>query len=438
MGSTITLHDLAKTYPNGQRAVHRLSLTVEDGEFLVLLGPSGCGKSTLLRMIAGLETISEGELHLDGQIANDLQPSERDIAMIFQSFALYPNMTTAQNIGFPLAVQKQDHDHVAARVQSVARTLGIGHLLDQIPGRLSGGERQRVAMGRAVVRHPSVFLMDEPLSSLDARLRARMRTEMLAVTRSTGATTIYVTHDQAEAMALGDRVAVMRDGILQQIDTPRNLYARPANAFVASFVGTPRINLLHGTVYAPVDGVMALNFGAQKIALSYPLTHDHQMLRVVQGQPLLIGLRPEAIRIADQTHATAFERAMTGVVEHTEFQGHEALLHLSLGGQRADVPAPLPDHAPHPPVRESAAAFMAHLLRRTGLFDRRRTLPRDTQPPAQSPTRKGNGELVIRDEPGTRHRRGQNLPLLIDVRNLLIFDGRGERLSPDPTQVPEL
>ncbi|MFC8593885.1 ABC transporter ATP-binding protein [Streptomyces atroolivaceus] len=438
MGSTITLHNLAKTYPNGQRAVHQLSLTVQDGEFLVLLGPSGCGKSTLLRMIAGLETISGGELHLGGRIANDLQPSERDIAMIFQSFALYPNMTTAQNIGFPLAVQKKDPDQVRAHVQSVAQTLGIDHLLNQIPGRLSGGERQRVAMGRAVVRRPSVFLMDEPLSSLDARLRARLRTEMLAVTRSTGATTIYVTHDQAEAMALGDRVAVMRDGVLQQVDTPRTLYALPANAFVASFVGTPRINLLHGTVYAPVDGVMALNLGAQKITLSYPLTHDHQMLRVVQGQPLLIGLRPEAIRIADKTHATASERAMTGVVEHTEFQGHEALLHLSLGGQQADVPAQLSDHIPHHQARTSAADVLRQLRRRISVFGRHPALPGATEPPAQSPTRKGIGELVIRDGPGARHRRGQHIPLLIDVRNLLVFNARGERISPDPTQVPQL
>ncbi|GGZ06013.1 ABC transporter ATP-binding protein [Streptomyces nitrosporeus] len=434
MGSTITLHNLAKTYPNGQKAVRRLSMTVADGEFLVLLGPSGCGKSTLLRMIAGLETISGGELHLDGKMANDLQPSERDIAMIFQSFALYPSMTTAQNIGFPLAVQKQDHDRVNARVHSVAQTLGISHLLDQIPGRLSGGERQRVAMGRAVVRRPSVFLMDEPLSSLDARLRARLRTEMLAITRSTGATTVYVTHDQAEAMALGDRVAVMRDGVLQQIDTPRSLYALPANAFV----GTPRNNLLHGTVHAPVDGVMALSSGAQKITLSYPLTHDHQMLRVVQGQPLLIGLRPEAIRIADRTHATVFERAMTGIVEHTEFQGHEALLHLSLGGQRADVPDQLADHAPHAPARRSAAAFVRRLRHRTGLLGRRLPHPGNTQPPAQPPARKDIGELVIRDSPGARHRRGQHIPLLIDVRNLLVFDERGERVSPDPTRVPDL
>ncbi|MEU1123279.1 ABC transporter ATP-binding protein [Streptomyces sp. NPDC005899] len=438
MGSTITLRNLTKTYPNGQRGVRRLSLTVQDGEFLVLLGPSGCGKSTLLRMIAGLETISGGELHLDGRIANDLPPSERDIAMIFQSFALYPNMTTAQNIGFPLAVRKQDSGQVTAHVQSVARTLGIDHLLNQIPGRLSGGERQRVAMGRAVVRRPSVFLMDEPLSSLDARLRARLRTEMLAVTRSTGATTVYVTHDQAEAMALGDRVAVMRDGILQQVDTPRTLYALPANAFVASFVGTPRINLLHGTVYAPVDGVMALDVGAQKITLSYPLTHDHQMLRVVQGQPLLIGLRPEAIRIADKTHATAFERAVTGVVEHTEFQGHEALLHLSLGGQRADVPAQLSDHTPHHPTRTSAADILRQLRRRIGLFGHHPAPLGATEPPSQPPPRKGIGELVIRDEPGARHRRGQHIPLLIDVRNLLVFDAHGERISPDPTRVPEL
>ncbi|MFF3974980.1 ABC transporter ATP-binding protein [Streptomyces rubiginosohelvolus] len=437
MGSTITLHDLAKTYPNGQKAVRQLSLTVDDGEFLVLLGPSGCGKSTLLRMIAGLETISAGELHLDGRIANDLQPSERDIAMIFQSFALYPTMTTAQNIGFPLAVQKQDHAQVTAQVHSIAQTLGIDHLLNRIPSQLSGGERQRVAMGRAVVRRRSVFLMDEPLSSLDTRLRARLRTEMLAVTRSTGATTLYVTHDQAEAMALGDRVAVMRDGTLQQVDTPRNLYALPANAFVASFVGTPRINLLHGTVFAPAAGVLALNLGAQKLTLSYPLTHDHQMLRIVQGQPLLVGLRPEAIRIADKAHATASERAMTGVVEHTEFQGHEALLHLSLGGQRADVPNALPDHPTHSPARRTVTELLRKLRHHTGLPDRR-TPPGGTQTPAQAPARKGIGELVIRDEPGTTHRRGQHIPLLIDIRNLLIFDERGERISPDPTRTPQL
>ncbi|WP_326657360.1 ABC transporter ATP-binding protein [Streptomyces sp. NBC_00385] len=439
MGSTITLHHLAKTYPNGQTAVRQLSLTVEDGEFLVLLGPSGCGKSTLLRMIAGLESISEGELHLDGRLANDLEPSERNVAMIFQNFALYPNMTTAQNIGFPLAVQKQDPAQVESHAASVAQTLGIDHLLQRTPGQLSGGERQRVAMGRAVVRRPSVFLMDEPLSSLDARLRARLRTEILSITRRTGATTIYVTHDQAEAMALGDRVAVLRGGILQQVDSPRNLYALPANAFVASFVGTPRINLLHGTVHAPVDGVMTVSLGAQQLALPYPLTRDHQMLRVVQGRPLLIGLRPEAIRLAEHSRATPFERPLTGIVEHVEFQGHEALLHLSLGGQQADVPPQPSALAPHLQKRWSATALIQRVLRRTGLFNRRPLSPPGPDHfPTPAPIRSGIGELVVRDEPSAPHRRGQHLPLLVDVRNLLIFDDHGERVSPDPTQTPEL
>lgn len=439
MGSTITLHQLAKTYPNGQTAVRRLSLTVEDGEFLVLLGPSGCGKSTLLRMIAGLESISEGELRLDGRLANDLEPSERNVAMIFQSFALYPNMTAAQNIGFPLAVRKQDPAQVESHAASVAHTLGIDHLLQRTPGQLSGGERQRVAMGRAVVRRPSVFLMDEPLSSLDARLRARLRAEMLSVTRRTGATTIYVTHDQAEAMALGDRVAVLRGGTLQQMDSPRNLYALPANAFVASFVGTPRINLLHGTVHAPVDGVMTVSLGAQQLALPYPLTRDHQMLRVVQGRPLLIGLRPESIRIAEHSRATPFERPLTGIVEHVEFQGHEALLHLSLGGEQAEVPPQPSALTQHPETRRSATALMQRVLRRSGAFNRRQLSPlAPRQFPTPAPARSGIGELVVRDEPGTAHRRGQHLPLLVDVRNLLVFDAHGERISPDATQTPEL
>ncbi|WP_374492759.1 ABC transporter ATP-binding protein [Streptomyces sp. ICN903] len=380
MGSTITLHDLAKTYPNGQTAVNRLSLAIEAGEFLVLLGPSGCGKSTLLRMIAGLETITEGELRLNGRLANDLDPSERDVAMIFQSFALYPTMTAAENIGFPLAVRKQDRPHVAAQVQTVAETLGIGHLLARSPSQLSGGERQRVAMGRAVVRRPSVFLMDEPLSSLDARLRNRLRMEMLSVARSTGATTVYVTHDQAEAMALGDRVAVLRDGALQQVDTPRRLYELPANAFVASFIGTPRINLLHGTVHAPIDGSLSVSLGAQHLPLPQPLTHDHQMLRVVQSRPLLIGLRPEAVRIAEHSQATPFERPLTGVVEHIEFQGHEALLHLSLGGRQADVPPqPLPQEQ-HKPPRNTTTDLARRLLHRVRTAKATRSTHENHQP----------------------------------------------------------
>ncbi|MFK3730343.1 ABC transporter ATP-binding protein [Streptomyces sp. NPDC088090] len=437
MGSTITLKNVAKTYPGGQPALRRLSLTVTAGEFLVLLGPSGCGKSTLLRMIAGLETITEGELHLDGVLANDLDPSERDTAMIFQNFALYPNMTASENIGFPLAVHKQGPAEVERRVESAAAALGISHLLQRLPGQLSGGERQRVAMGRATVRRPSVFLLDEPLSSLDARLRTRLRLEILSSARKSGATTVYVTHDQAEAMALGDRIAVMRDGILQQIDTPRSLYALPANAFVASFIGTPRISLIHGTVYAPIDGAMAVSLGAQQLPLPMPLTRDHQMLRVVQGNPLLIGLRPEAVRITDRARATEFERPLTGIVEHVEFQGHETLLHLSIGGQRADVPPQALPDTPTRPARGKAAGLTRRLMSRAKTAARRRSAPSLAVPPNRG-IEADSGELVVRANSGAHHRRGQHLPLLVDVRSLLVFDERGERVSPDPTHIPDL
>ncbi|CAM5308994.1 ABC transporter ATP-binding protein [Streptomyces griseomycini] len=438
MGSTITLHNVAKTYPGGQPALRHISLSVAASEFLVLLGPSGCGKSTLLRMIAGLETITEGELHLDGTLANDLDPSERDTAMIFQNFALYPNMTAAQNIGFPLAVHKQDPADASRHVEAAAHALGISHLLDRLPGRLSGGERQRVAMGRATVRQPSVFLLDEPLSSLDARLRTRLRLEILSTTRKTGATTIYVTHDQAEAMALGDRVAVLRDGILQQVDTPRSLYTLPANAFVASFVGIPRISLIHGTVYAPIDGALSLSLGAQQLFLPVPLSRDHQMLRVMQGSPLLIGLRPEAVRIAEPTQATPVERALTAIIEHVEFQGHETLLHLSLGGRPADVP-PQPLHDTPKPTRSITSSLVHRLLHHTSLPSKQRITADSpvTLPHAEPPSTR-TGELVIRAGSGTNHRRGQHLPLLVDVRNLLVFNHQGERVSPDPTHIPDL
>jgi multiple sugar transport system ATP-binding protein len=439
VGSTITLHNIAKTYPGGQSALRQVSLTVGAGEFLVLLGPSGCGKSTLLRMIAGLETITEGELHLDGTLANELEPSERDTAMIFQSFALYPNMTAAENIAFPLAVQKQDPARVSQRVESAAHALGISHLMDRLPSRLSGGERQRVAMGRATVRQPSVFLLDEPLSSLDARLRTRLRLEILSTVRKSGATTIYVTHDQSEAMALGDRVAVLRDGILQQVDTPQGLYTLPANAFVASFVGTPRISLLHGTVYAPIDGDMTISLGAQQLSLPMPLSRDHQMLRVMQGSPLLIGLRPEAVRIAEHTRASPFERPLTGIVEHVEFQGHETLVHLTVGGQAADVPdQAVPEPSPRPTRRSTVGRAQQLVQRATEFFTRQHHAGGRHHPPAPAAPTRSRGELVVRANTGSFHQRGQHVPLLVDVRNLFVFDARGERVSPDPTHIPEL
>ncbi|EFH28497.1 2-aminoethylphosphonate ABC transport system, ATP-binding component PhnT [Streptomyces sviceus ATCC 29083] len=262
MTRAISLHHVSKTYTRGVRVVDRLSLDIVPGEFLVLLGPSGCGKSTVLRMIAGLEEITEGELRLDGEYANDLLPAERRMAMVFQNFALYPNMTSRGNIGFPLRIEAPGEDP-RARVDATARMLGIEDLLDRYPAQLSGGERQRVAMGRAIARHPTAFLMDEPLSNLDAKLRNHLRAEIAGLTRELGVTTVYVTHDQAEAMSLGDRVAVLRGGVLQQVGSPRSVYALPRNVFVAAFIGTPRINLLRGVVRAPLDGAMTISLGKQ-------------------------------------------------------------------------------------------------------------------------------------------------------------------------------
>ncbi|MEV5883857.1 ABC transporter ATP-binding protein [Streptomyces sp. NPDC052020] len=431
MGSAITLNQLGKTYPSGHRAVHDVSLHLDDGEFLVLLGPSGCGKSTLLRMIAGLETITSGELLLDQRPANDLAASERDVSMVFQNFALYPTMTAAENIAFPLAVRGDDEHAAGQAVNAVADRLGIRSLLSRTPAQLSGGERQRVAMGRAVIRRPSVFLMDEPLSSLDARLRVRLRTEILSVVRRTGATTVYVTHDQAEAMALGDRIAVLRDGALQQIGTPHELYSLPANAFVASFVGTPRINLVHGTLYAPIDGPMTISLGSQRLVLPQEMAHTHRLLRVVQGQQLLVGLRPEALRVSSAP--TACERPLTATVTHVEYQGHEVLLHVTVGAQAADPP-PTTSFDQESPAGNPLTATVRNLLSRV-----RGTRPGQSRPTSHSapplPNHYQVGELVLRARQGVSYRRGERLPLLVDIRALMLFDASGHRVFPHPTRL---
>ncbi|MEU0371004.1 ABC transporter ATP-binding protein [Streptomyces sp. NPDC006283] len=441
MTRAITLHDVSKRYGRAPRAVDRFSLGIEPGEFLVLLGPSGCGKSTVLRMIAGLEDITEGELLLDGQYANDVPPRERDMAMVFQNFALYPTMTNRQNIGFPLKLENPRADS-NPRVEATARMLGIEDLLDRFPAQLSGGERQRVAMGRAISRRPSVFLMDEPLSNLDAKLRNHLRAEIARLTAELGVTTVYVTHDQAEAMSLGDRVAVMRGGVLQQVGTPRETYALPANVFVAAFIGTPRINLLQAVVHAPLDGRMSIDLGRQRLPLPEPLSPDHQLLRIQQGRQIVVGLRSEAARIAPPSQARPGEVALTGLVEHMEYQGHEALVHFNTGSTPAVV-ADLESPRPKAPARRRKAAGPGVLTR---LKDRAMAqvggavavLEEPDPVPAREQRTLGASDLVVRTGPDLRLRTGAQVPLLVDLAHLYVFDHQGRRICPAPMDLPGL
>ncbi|MGC1284026.1 MAG: sn-glycerol-3-phosphate ABC transporter ATP-binding protein UgpC, partial [Streptosporangiaceae bacterium] len=283
----VTLEKLTKVYATGVRAVDDLDLRVNEGEFVVLVGPSGCGKTTALRMVAGLEEITSGTLRFGDRVVNQVSPRHRDVAMVFQNYALYPHMTVRQNIGFALENKKIPAAERDRRVRSAADVLGLTELLSRKPRQLSGGQRQRVAMGRAIVREPSVFLMDEPLSNLDAKLRVRMRSEVLRVHRRIGAATLYVTHDQTEAMTMGDRVAVLRDGVLQQYGTPRELYDSPANLFVASFIGSPEMNLYEASLEATEEGA-AVVLGSQRLTL--PGRTD---VGQYYGRKIIIGIRPE-------------------------------------------------------------------------------------------------------------------------------------------------
>ncbi|MEU1280466.1 ABC transporter ATP-binding protein [Streptomyces sp. NPDC005805] len=441
MTRAIALHHVSKRYGRAPRAVDRFSLTVEPGEFLVLLGPSGCGKSTVLRMIAGLEDITEGELLLDGEYANDIPPRDRDMAMVFQNFALYPSMTNRENIGFPLKLENPRADR-NPRVEATARMLGIEDLLDRLPGQLSGGERQRVAMGRAISRRPSVFLMDEPLSNLDAKLRNHLRAEIARLTAELGVTTVYVTHDQSEAMSLGDRVAVMRGGVLQQVSTPRDTYALPANVFVAAFIGTPRINLLQAVVHAPLDGRMSIDLGRQRLPLPEPLSADHQLLRIQQGRQLIVGLRSEAVRVAPPSRARAGEVAITGIVEHMEYQGHEALVHLNTGSRPAVV-ADLESSRPQQAARRRRTAGPGVLSRLRDRAVAQVTGPvavLDAPETAAPDERRATApsDLVVRTGPDLRLRTGAQVPLLVDPAHLYVFDQQGRRICPAPSDVPGL
>ncbi len=288
----VVLDHVGKVYPDGTRAVRDMNLFIEDKEFLVLVGPSGCGKTTALRMIAGLEDISEGEIRIGDRVVNRVPARDRDVAMVFQSYALYPHLSVRDNIGFGLQLRKMPKAEITRRVDNAARILGLEEFLDKKPRNLSGGQRQRVAMGRAIVREPQAFLMDEPLSNLDAKLRVQMRAEIARIQRDLGVTTIYVTHDQTEAMTLGDRVAVMRKGDLQQVAEPQVLYDHPNNIFVAGFIGSPAMNLLQGML-AEADGNLELTVGSQKLRLPREVLTERPALRGYIGRKVVVGIRPE-------------------------------------------------------------------------------------------------------------------------------------------------
>jgi multiple sugar transport system ATP-binding protein len=326
--SDVSLEKVNKVYENGFHAVHDMSLDIPDGEFMVLVGPSGCGKTTALRMVAGLEDITSGTLRIGGKEVNDETPKERDIAMVFQNYALYPHMTVAQNIGFALKLRKLPKAELDAKVKEAADILGLTDWLDRKPGQLSGGQRQRVAMGRAIVRQPSVFLMDEPLSNLDAKLRVQMRAEVARIQRHLNVSTIYVTHDQIEAMTMGDRVTVMRDGRLQQVDTPQHLYDHPDNIFVAAFIGSPAMNLYDAVVG---ENVRSIKLGSQEIDLPEAVVLKRPALRGYAGKDVVVGLRPEHLP-AESDQATGPK--LVGEVDLVEALGSELVVHFTIDANR--------------------------------------------------------------------------------------------------------
>ena len=327
--ASVSLRHIYKKYPGGVTAVSDFNLEIKDKEFLVLVGPSGCGKTTTLRMVAGLEEISEGELFIGDQLVNDVAPKDRKIAMVFQNYALYPHMTVFENMAFGLKLNKTPKEEIKRRVEEAARILDITHLLDRKPKALSGGQKQRVALGRAIVRNPKVFLLDEPLSNLDAKLRAAMRTELTKLHNRVGTTFIYVTHDQVEAMTMATRIVVMKDGLIQQVDTPQNLYDSPCNLFVAGFIGTPQMNFISGTLNKKGED---LYFNFETVSIKLPAEKaNNPALKDYIDQEVVVGLRPECIYDQPAQVEAHADAAMEAFVEVTELMGAEIYLYLNVG-----------------------------------------------------------------------------------------------------------
>src|SRR5262245_28148170 len=332
----VTFDRISKVYPDGTRAVNAMSLAIQDGEFMILVGPSGCGKTTALRMVAGLEEISEGVVRIGERIVNHVPSRDRDIAMVFQSYALYPHLTVYDNIAFSLRLHKMKKDEIDRRVHEAARILGLDQFLKRKPRALSGGQRQRVAMGRAIVRQPQAFLMDEPLSNLDAKLRVQTRAEIAKLQHDLGVTTIYVTHDQVEALTMGDRVAVMRKGELQQVASPQELYDRPVNLFVGGFIGSPAMNVIEATL-GQQDGSYAVTAGAETLTLDQEARAGRPGLQSYVGREITLGIRPEHLEDAALLPGTPPDRRLKGKVELTEALGSEIMVHFTIAATPAST-----------------------------------------------------------------------------------------------------
>jgi multiple sugar transport system ATP-binding protein len=330
----VVFDEVTKVYPDGTKAVDSLALDIADGEFVVLVGPSGCGKTTALRMVAGLEDISGGAVLIGDRVVNHVPSRDRDIAMVFQSYALYPHLSVYDNIAFGLRVKKMPKDEIDRRVRNAAQVLGLDPFLKRKPRALSGGQRQRVAMGRAIVREPAAFLMDEPLSNLDAKLRVQMRAEVSRLQRDLGTTTIYVTHDQVEAMTMGDRVAVMRKGQLLQVADPQTLYDRPVNLFVGGFIGSPAMNMIEATV-AQANGGLAVDVGKQHLTLGEEALRARPALHGYEGRQVILGIRPEDLEDVSLEPDTPADRRLRGMVELREALGSELMVHFTVEGTQA-------------------------------------------------------------------------------------------------------
>jgi len=394
----ITIERVSKVYGDGTLAVDDLNLEVEDGEFVVLVGPSGCGKTTALRMVAGLEEITEGSVHVGETLVNDLPPKDRDIAMVFQNYALYPHMTAADNIGFGLKMRGVPKREIDRQVTAAAKVLGLEEVLRKKPRTLSGGQRQRVAMGRAIVREPKAFLMDEPLSNLDAKLRVEMRAEITRIQRDLGVTTMYVTHDQTEAMTLGDRVAVMSRGVLQQLAPPQELYDQPVNLFVAEFIGSPAMNVAEAELVRS-DGSVRVRFGADaNLVVPPPVLDARPSLREYEGRTLVVGIRPEDIEDAAFADGELDGRTFTALLDIREDMGSEVYAHLPVGAKPVATEG----------VKEALGA---------------EAVEADAEA-----ARRGRRRFIARLDRMTRAREREPVTLAVDTRRLHFFDaetGRG-------------